>query len=98
MKDTKDYKFKFVFWKEVVNFLLHVVVGGVIAHTFLPYLSIYWIVAVLFFLGAGRELWQQLRGKIQPIWMSTVDAISFSLGGFCWWLIMTAYNINVDFL
>jgi len=93
-----DYKFKFKFWVEVRNTLLHILVGGIIAHTFLPYLSIFWILFILVAIGAGREIWQQKRGKIQPIWMSTVDATSFGLGGCIWWCIITYYNINVDLL
>jgi len=93
-----DYEYEFRFWVEVRNTLLHILMGGLVAHTFLPYLSMWWIVIILFILGGGREIWQQLRGKIQPWWISTVDSISFSLGGYIWWLIITGYNINVDFL
>ena len=92
------YKFQFKFWVEVRNTLLHILVGGVVAHTFLPYLSLWLILLILFALGAGREVWQNLRGKIQPIWMSMIDAISFSVGGYVWWYIVTYYNINIDLL
>ena len=98
MKDTKDYVFKFVWWKEIINFVLHVLVGGIVAHTFLPYLKLWSILVILVAIGAGREIVQQLRGKIQPVWISTVDAISFGLGGLLWYFVITYYNINVDFL
>jgi len=93
-----DYKFKFKFWVEVRNTFLHILVGGVVAHTFIPYLPLWLILLILFALGVGREIWQNLRGKIQPIWISTVDALSFGLGGYIWWYIVTLYNINVDLL
>jgi hypothetical protein len=93
-----NYKFEFKIGAEIRNFLLHVLVGGIIAHTFLPYLPVLWILLILVTIGAGREAWQNLRGKIQPWWMSTVDALSFGLGGYIWWIIVTTYNINVDFL
>ena len=67
MQETKDYKFEFHFWKEVLNFILHILVGGIIAHTFLPYLPVFWILLILVGIGAGREVWQNLRGKIQPV-------------------------------
>ena len=84
-----DYKFKFKFWVEVRNTLLHILVGGVVAHTFIPYLSLWLILLILFALGVGREIWQNLRGKIQPIWISTVDALSFGLGGYIWWCLLS---------
>ena len=93
-----DYKFKFKFWVEVRNTLLHILVGGTIAHTFIPYLSLWLILLILYILGTGREIWQNLRGKIQPFWMSTIDADSFCVGGYIWWYIIMYYNINVDLL
>lgn len=98
MKRAENYKFEFHWGPEIRNFLLHILVGGIIAHTFIPYLDLFWIILILCVLGILREVWQNIRGKIQPWWMSTIDSFSFGLGGYIWWLIVTYYNINVDLL
>ena len=93
-----DYTFEFHFWKEVWNTLGHIVFASLFAHVCTPYLSVGWITGILLFIGTAREVWQNIRGKYQPWLMSTVDSLSFGIGGYLWWLIITAYNINVDFL
>ena len=86
------------FWREVLNTLLHIFVGMVIAHTFLPYLAVWWIVPILLLLGAGREYWQHKRGKIQPLYIHIIDAVGFAFGGLLWWVLITHFGINVDLL
>lgn len=92
------YEYKFELGKEILNFLLHVLVGGIVAHTFLVYLPLVWIIILLIIIGAGREIWQNLKGKKQPWWISTIDSLSFGLGGYLWWLIINHFNINAGFL
>jgi len=93
-----NYKFKFVWWKEVINAILHIIIGAAVAHTFLPYLPVWLIVILLLLAGAIREYWQNQRGKIQPLWMSGIDAITIALGGLIWWALIMHFQINVDFL
>jgi hypothetical protein len=84
--------------REIWNGLLHIIVGGIIAHVFLAYLSIWWIIPILLLLGAGREYWQYKRGKIQPLYIQIIDTLTLALGGILWWLVITHFNINVDIL
>jgi len=93
-----NFYYKFIWYKEIWNTIAHILVGAVVAHTFLPYLPLWLIVSILFVLGAGREIWQNRRGKIQPLWISTVDAVSFPVGGALWWWVITTYHINIDLL
>ena len=86
------------FWREVLNGILHVIVGAVLAHTFLAYIPIWAILLVLLVLGAGREYWQFRRGKIQPLYIHIIDTLTLMLGGLAWFLIITYFNINVDIL
>ena len=91
-------KYEIRFGREIINTSLHIIVGGIIAHTFLPYLPIIWIIIILLLLGAGREYWQHIRGKIQPLYIHIIDAIGFPIGGLIWWLITMHFGINVDVL
>jgi len=86
------------FWREVLNGALHVIVGAVLAHTFLAYIPIWAILLVLLVLGAGREYWQFRRGKIQPLYIHVIDTLTLVLGGLVWFLLITYFNINVDIL
>ena len=93
------YKFKFVLWKEIWNTFLHILVGAVVAHTFLPYLPLALIIFILYTIGTARELAQWQHGKIQTWWISTIDAASFAAGGYLWWAIVIQWlGINVDLL
>ena len=86
------------FWREVWNSFLHILVGAVLAHTFLAYLPLWAILIILFVLGAGREYWQHRRGKLQPWWIHLNDVLTLMLGGLVWYLIVTHFGINVDIL
>lgn len=86
------------FWREVLNNTLHIIVGAVLAHTFLAYLPIWAILFILLLLGAGREYWQHARGKIQPWWIHTIDTLTLMLGGLIWYIIIISYHINIDLL
>ncbi len=93
---TMDYEIKF--WREVKNNLLHIIVGAIVTHTFLAYLSIWWIIIILLLLGAGREYWQYKRNKIQPLYIQIIDTLTLALGGLLWWFIITCFHINIDVL
>lgn len=84
--------------REIINNLLHLIIGAAVAHTFLAYLPVWLILAVLLLAGAGREYWQHARGKIQPWWVHTIDTVTIALGGLIWWLIITHFNVNIDLL
>lgn len=91
-------KYEIRFWREVLNSTLHILVGAIISHTFLAYLSISYILIILLLLGIGREYWQYKRGKIQPLWIQCIDAAGFVLGGLIWYLLVSHFGINVDLL
>ena len=91
-------KYEIRFWREAWNQTLHVIVGAVVTHTFLPYLELEWILSILLMLGIIRERWQHLRGKIQHPYVHILDIFTIMLGGLLWYLIVTHFNINVDLL
>lgn len=91
-------KYEIRFGREVWNSILHIVVGAVVAHTFLAYMPIWAILGILLFIGAGREYWQHARGKIQPWYIHLNDTVTLALGGLIWWLVITSFHINVDIL
>jgi len=91
-------KYEIRFWREVLNSTLHILVGAILAHTFLAYLPLGFILYILFLLGIGREYWQYMRGKDQPWWIHLIDASGFVLGGLIWYLIITHFGINIDLL
>ena len=93
-----DYVYKFKIWVEVKNELLHIIFAIGFTHVFLAYMPLLTSMTILFVLGCIREIWQNLRGKIQPWWISLIDALSFSVGGYIWWWIIHYFNINVDAL
>lgn len=97
-RKTYDYKFEFLFWKEVWNTFGHILFSVAFTHVLVPYLALIPILILLFLIGFSREIWQNVRGKYQPFWISMVDSISFPVGGLIWWLIIATYNINIDFL
>jgi len=84
--------------KEIWNGFLHIVVGIIVAHTFLPYLPLYAILLILLTLGIIREYIQFKRNKIQPLYIQIIDVLTIALGGLIWWLVITHFNINVDIL
>jgi len=86
------------FWREVLNSFLHIVVGAVVAHTFLAYLPLWALLTILLVIGAGREYWQYRRGKRQPWWIHLNDTLTLALGGLIWYLVITHFGINVDIL
>ena len=91
-------KYEIKLGREIINQSLHIIVGAVVAHTFLAYLSILLIIPILLLLGLIREVWQIKRGKIQPIWIQLLDSFTLMLGGVLWYAIINMFNINVDLL
>ena len=91
-------KYEIRLGREIINNLLHLIVGAVVAHVFLAYLPLWALLGILLLLGAGREYWQHARGKIQPWWIHTIDTVTLALGGLVWFLLITYFNINVDIL
>ena len=91
-------KYKIKLGREIINGILHIVVGIVITHTFLSPLSLWKILLILFLLGMVREFWQYKRNKIQPLYIQIIDVITIVIGGIIWWIIINYYNIQVDLL
>ena len=82
--------------REIINNILHIIVGAIIAHTFLAYLPIYYILGILLIIGAGREYWQYRKGKIQPLYIHIIDTVTLTLGGLLWFLVITYFNLNIN--
>lgn len=92
------YTYKFVWWHEILFAVGHIVFGGIVAHALLCYWSLCWILHILTVIGFVRELIQWHYGKKQTWWISTFDALEHTLGGYIWYLIVTALNIDVGFI
>jgi len=91
-------KYEIRLGREIINQSLHIIVGAVVAHTFLAYLNIWFIVLILLIAGTIREVWQSLRGKIQPLYIQVIDIATLILGGVLWYAAINIFNINVDLL
>lgn len=91
-------KYEIRLGREIINGILHLIVGAIVAHTFLAYLPIIYILLILLLMGAVREYWQYRRGKEQPWWIHTIDTITIALGGLIWFLVIINFGINVDIL
>lgn len=91
-------KYEIRLGREIINNTMHIIVGAIIAHTFLAYLSIVYITVILLMIGAGREYWQYRKGKIQPLYIHIIDTLTIALGGIIWFLIITHFHINIDTL
>ncbi len=83
---------------ELLNQFGHIVLGFIVTHSYLSYLSWYVIGILLLLSGAHREYKQHKRNKRQPWWIHIIDMVTIALGGLLWYGIKTYFNINVDML
>ena len=67
-------------WKEIINDLLHVVCGFILAYLFIP-TAPWWIVSLFVLaIASVREHIQMLRGHAQKAFHRFTDPLGFLLG------------------
>jgi len=79
-KGIKTTNYEIKLWHEVVNDVLHVVLGGVIIYAWIPHVGLISGTMLLIFLGFLREYIQWWRGKQQPKYITIIDVLTVGAG------------------
>ena len=82
--------------REIVNSILHIIIGGVIAYVILPTSTFIISMSVAGGVAIIREVLQRLRGKKQPMYIHIIDVAGFIFGAAIWVYVRDKKKIKPD--